>query len=481
MMHFGRLSQSSGSVSTPGLNVSDVRNLTNPYVASRYQALHSVDSAPPYSSFPLLSRNPSFLNNGDARKRVKFEVQSGSKKRKITEQTKPKDIEMKRTPVRGDFEVGSQGNEQGGGGGRGSEHLSYSEPVLGYHSSTTSLSSSYPSRSIYASTSDQSFHSSASATVPPRHHESLRKLQKVASDPILVKPSLLLILFPHYFTLHHKGNFSYDRSFSELFSALDYGLFTKAIEDLLADQRCSYQNGGVVVEIRDYRYQEYGAKPSVRHMVLQSDLPLSIIRFCENVFQNTDCKYEETLELESALLAGLQAPLCLDPSTKVFHAAAQANYNKRKQFFKKPRHLSNPFPPLVDFTRKRVRPYKPPPPFLKSTLDHFSETPSHKISTPQEDWAAVMREVTSEHLHLYRFCSTRLYGTNYAQSVRSSSYGLSPSNALISSSSGATPVFCSFLILFFLTKPSPLSARQAAVQFHASYSLHRTTRWCREV
>ena len=446
MMHFGRLSQSSGSVGmSMGLNVGDARGMANPYVASRYQALHtSVEPTPGYGPFPLLSRNPSYLNNGEGRKRVKFEIQDSSKKRKLSVQSNPKEVEVKRTPSRNEFEIPPHPTQSSEQSTRGSEHLSYSEPVLGYSSS-----SSYPSRSLYSSSSSEQPFSSA-PTVPPRHHESLKKLQKVPSEPILVKPSLLLILFPHYFTLHHKGNFSYDRSFSELFTALDYELFTKAIEDLLADQRCSFQNGGVVVEIRDYRFQEYGAKPSVRHIVLQSDLPLSIIRFCENVFLNSDCKYEETLELESALLAGLQPPLCLDPDPKVFYSASQLNYNKRKLFFKKPRHLTNPFPPLVDFTRKRVRPYKPPPPFLKSTVDHFSETPSHKITTPQEDWAAVMREITSEHLHLYRFCSTRLYGPNYAQSVRSSSYGLSSSNQLISSSSSGPPPVCkSSLFLSF--------------------------------
>ena len=166
----------------------------------------------------------------------------------------------------------------------------------------------------------------------------------MAKDPKGMRESLVLHFYPHFFKIDSQPFVhDYNRTNRQLLLAIHRG---KLPVRLLNEKQCTYYNGCVLVELRDYRgavrrqqSQAGGQSPATQqHKLVVSRVLLQpcidtiiddLVRTRTRSVQARLLSIRDLIEAEKFLVNGSQS-LCLDPSPRVAAAAGAMHYNAHK-------------------------------------------------------------------------------------------------------------------------------------------------------
>ena len=168
----------------------------------------------------------------------------------------------------------------------------------------------------------------------------------MVNDPKGMRTSLVLHFYPHFFKIDSQPFVhDYNRTNKKLLLAIHSG---KLPVRLMNEKQCTYYNGCVLVELRDYRgaaavrrqqNQAGGQTPATQqHKLVVSRVLLQpcidtiiddLVRTRTRSAQARLLSIRDLIEAEKFLVNGSQS-LCLDPSPKVAAAAGAMHYNAHK-------------------------------------------------------------------------------------------------------------------------------------------------------
>eukprot|EP00897_Mesotaenium_endlicherianum_P010707 jgi/Mesen1/9665/ME000671S09010 len=172
--------------------------------------------------------------------------------------------------------------------------------------------------------------------------------------------------------------YPYDRSSHDFLQAIDQGRLPPGMLD---DLPCTYIDGCVVCEVRDYRdaaamkageaFRAPGGRsaaelpPKVHRVVLRPST--ETIASDVAALADDSWSYQDILEVEAAVTRAVQPPLCLDPSPRVAAAAWALHYNQAKSNVGMPKRQR--YRGAVDYKRA----HKPAPPVYCSPPGKLQE------------------------------------------------------------------------------------------------------------
>mmetsp|Transcript_14487 Transcript_14487/g.49474 ORF Transcript_14487/g.49474 Transcript_14487/m.49474 type:complete len:873 (-) Transcript_14487:601-3219(-) len=179
-----------------------------------------------------------------------------------------------------------------------------------------------------------------------------------AIDEVNGHVSFVLNLYPGGFSLHSPTDNemlaaprAYDPSSKKFLQSLDRGMLPlDLLKDLQGNVDFKYEQGCIVVEVRDYRQpRQYDLRPSTHRMILRPDAS-SLQQDLNQIWQiHANLSMEDILILEKLLLVTTKPTLCLDPSPSV---QVVANYMNRKSSRLQVWHQRPPRPVRSEFRQE---------------------------------------------------------------------------------------------------------------------------------
>lgn len=179
-----------------------------------------------------------------------------------------------------------------------------------------------------------------------------------AIDEVNGHVSFVLNLYPGGFSLHSPTDNemlaeprAYDPSSKKFLQSLDRGMLPlDLLKDLQGNVDFKYEQGCIVVEVRDYRQpRQYDLRPSTHRMILRPDAS-SLQQDLNQIWQiHANLSVEDILILEKLLLVTTKPTLCLDPSPSV---QVVANYMNRKSSRLQVWHQRPPRPVRSEFRQE---------------------------------------------------------------------------------------------------------------------------------
>eukprot|EP00960_Hanusia_phi_P038675 753541-Hanusia_phi.AAC.5 len=176
-----------------------------------------------------------------------------------------------------------------------------------------------------------------------------------AIDQIQAEVSFILNLYPGGFSVHSPTDNemlteprAYDPSSKKFLQSLDRGsLPLDLLNELPGNVDFKYEQGCIVIEVRDYRQpRQYDLRPSTHRMILRPDAS-SLQQDLKQIWQiHANLSVEDILILEKLLLLTTKPTLCLDPSPGV---QVVANYMHRKSDRLQVWHKKTPRPTTSEF------------------------------------------------------------------------------------------------------------------------------------
>jgi hypothetical protein len=167
--------------------------------------------------------------------------------------------------------------------------------------------------------------------------------------------AFVLHLRPHHFSINNQATqHVYTHATNALLEAIDAGRLPPDVQDMLEDIPCPFYDGGVVVELCDYRglapadvqqvsFNGEGVTPRVRRVLLKPDNE-SIVDDVNRLWNGHKVAYpqwgpEQYVAIEQRLVHAIAPPLCLNPSPLVGRALAVLHYNRLKMNYRAPDQL----------------------------------------------------------------------------------------------------------------------------------------------
>jgi hypothetical protein len=167
--------------------------------------------------------------------------------------------------------------------------------------------------------------------------------------------AFVLHLRPHHFSINNQTTqHVYTHATNALLEAIDAGRLPPDVQDMLEDIPCPFYDGGVVVELYDYRglapadvqqvsFNGEGVAPRVRRVLLKPDNE-SIVDDVNRLWNGHKVAYpqwgpEQYVAIEQRLVHAIAPPLCLNPSPLVGRALAVLHYNRLKMNYRAPDQL----------------------------------------------------------------------------------------------------------------------------------------------
>jgi hypothetical protein len=167
--------------------------------------------------------------------------------------------------------------------------------------------------------------------------------------------AFVLHLRPHHFSINNQTTqHVYTHATNALLEAIDAGRLPPDVQDMLEDIPCPFYDGGVVVELCDYRglapadvqqvsFNGEGVTPRVRRVLLKPDNE-SIVDDVNRLWNGHKVAYpqwgpEQYVAIEQRLVHAIAPPLCLNPSPLVGRALAVLHYNRLKMNYRAPDQL----------------------------------------------------------------------------------------------------------------------------------------------
>lgn len=145
--------------------------------------------------------------------------------------------------------------------------------------------------------------------------------------------------YPAYKIVSKLPAYPINRATEGFLSALDRGCIPG---DMISELPCTYIDGCLIVELRDYRDCGGGSSqggagtpkviprpPNVHKLLLRPDTE-SIVKETSRLGREGKLSYHEQLELEARSLRAMQPDLCLDPNPKTLSKAASSAYSRCK-------------------------------------------------------------------------------------------------------------------------------------------------------
>jgi hypothetical protein len=180
--------------------------------------------------------------------------------------------------------------------------------------------------------------------------------------------AFVLHLQPQFFSINNQPTpHAYTHATMALLQAIDAGRLPPDVQDMLEDIACPFYDGGVVVELCDYRglppahlrhsqnFNGEGVAPRVRRVMLRPDGESIVddVNRIWNAHKTAHLQWgpEQYVAIEQRLLHAIAPPLCLDPSPFVGHALAVLHYNRLKMNYRAPDYLR---PAMAERANRRV-------------------------------------------------------------------------------------------------------------------------------
>ena len=157
--------------------------------------------------------------------------------------------------------------------------------------------------------------------------------ENIAESLTTMQTSLTVNLYPQNFSIGNNSTlYAYDRHTINFIEMINSNKISLDILELLRDSPSFYNEGCLMLELKDFRDKASVTYPSTKRVLLRptyETIVHDINILCNNSKERVFSDFDK-INIEASLLLHTSKPLCLDPSPNVFFISSIIGYNKFK-------------------------------------------------------------------------------------------------------------------------------------------------------